>query len=99
MPRMDGASLAAFASLWVPCVCGEVTAQVRTWCGGGMGGQWTRWVMWHAVEPTARAYKVPRALLALPWVPWRCARVTVVVREGCSEWVGRGVTWRPSSSL
>jgi len=54
MPRMDGASPAPLSSLWVPWVCGEVTAQVRTrwdggsadplgdvargWCNNGAGG-------------------------------------------------------------
>ena len=79
MLRMDGVSPAPFASLWVPWVCGEVMAQVRTRRGGGMGGQRIRWgglVTWHAVEPILPLV-TPSSGIA--WVLWWCARATTVV--------------------
>jgi len=49
--------------------------------GDDVGSQLTCWVTWHTVEPTARAYGVPWMFLALPWVPWRRTRATVVIRR------------------
>ena len=70
MPRMDGVS---FASLWVPWVCGEVTAQVRTRCGGGDGG---------SADPLGDVARGGAELAsgdAIVWVLWWCVRATTVV--------------------